>query len=89
MPTPAPVAQLLGCLSRTIPVQAIQAALAQTGKGERRRRSLPATLVVQLIICLGLVADAASRQVASPDRVERLLGPLDRGHVMISRVLTT
>ena len=63
MPAPAPVAQLLGCLSRTIPVQAIQVALAKTGKGERRRRSLPATLVVQLIICLGLVADAASRQV--------------------------
>jgi len=63
MPAPAPVAQLLGCLSRTVPVQAIQAALAKTGKGEHRRRSLPATLVMQLIICLGLVADAASRQV--------------------------
>jgi len=63
MPAALPVAQLLGCLSRTIPVQAIQAALAQTGKGERRRRSLPAALVVQLVICLGLVADVASRQV--------------------------
>jgi hypothetical protein len=63
MPAPVPVAQLLGCLCRTIPVQAIQIALAKTGKGERRRRSLPATLVVQLIICLGLVADVASRQV--------------------------
>jgi len=63
MPAPVPVTQLLGCLSRTIPVAAIQSALAETGKGERRRRALPAALVVQLVIGLGLVANAASRQV--------------------------
>lgn len=60
---PVPVAQLLSCFSQTIPPAAIQDALAKTGRGERRRRALPAALVVQLIICLGLVADAASRQV--------------------------
>jgi hypothetical protein len=58
-----PVAQLLSRFSQTVPLAAIQSALAKTGKGEQRRRALPAALVVQLIVCLGLVADAASRQV--------------------------
>ncbi|MCL5271349.1 MAG: transposase domain-containing protein [bacterium] len=63
MPAPVPVAQLFGCLSQTIPLAAIRAALTKTCKGERRRRALPAALVAQLVIGLGLVADAASRQV--------------------------
>jgi len=63
MPAPVAVAQLLGCLSQTIPLAAIRSALTKTGRGERRRRALPAALVVQLVIGLGLVADAASRQV--------------------------
>ena len=35
MPAPVPVAELLGCPSRTIPVKAIQTAVAKTDKGER------------------------------------------------------
>ena len=59
---PVAVAQLLCCFSQTVPVKRIQSALAKTGKGESRRRALPAALVVLRIVCLGLVADAASRQ---------------------------
>ena len=50
MPAPVAVAQLLGCLSQTIPLAAIRSALTKTGRGERRRRALPAALVVQLVI---------------------------------------
>jgi len=63
MPALVPAVELLACLSQSVPIKAIQWALAKTGKRERRRRALPAALVVQLVIGLGLVADAASRQV--------------------------
>lgn len=55
--------ELLGALSRLVPLEAIGEAIDRAGKRERRKRMLPAELVVQLIIALGLLADAASRQV--------------------------
>lgn len=48
---------------RAVPLPEIEAVLAHTGKTEKRRRSLPAALVVQLVICLCLLRDAASRAV--------------------------
>jgi hypothetical protein len=46
-----------------VPLRAIRTVLETTGKQGRRRRDLPSVLVVQLVICLGLLRDVASRQV--------------------------
>jgi Transposase DDE domain/Insertion element 4 transposase N-terminal len=62
MSVPAP-AELLRSFSQVVPLRAIGAAVQAAGKQGRRRRDLPAELVVQLVICLGLLRDAASRQV--------------------------
>lgn len=63
MPTPRFTPnQLLQALSQTIPPAAIETAVDQTGKRERRRRKPPSTLVVQLAIALGLLSDVARRQ---------------------------
>jgi hypothetical protein len=62
MSAPAP-AQLLRSFSQAVPSRAIQNALEITGKQSRRCRDLPSVLVVRLVICLGLLRDAASRQV--------------------------
>ena len=48
---------------RQFPLPEIHAALQATGKHEKRQRLLPAALVVQLVICLCLLRDAASRVV--------------------------
>jgi len=62
MSVPAP-AELLRSFSQVVPLRAIRTALETTGKQGQRRRALPSVLVVQLVICLGLLRDAASRQV--------------------------
>lgn len=62
MPAPAP-AELLRSFSQAVPLKAIRTALEITGKQGKRCRDLPSVLVVQLVICLGLLRDAASRQV--------------------------
>ena len=62
MPAPAP-AELLRSFSQAVPLRAIRTALEITGKQGKRCRDLPSVLVVQLVICLGLLRDAASRQV--------------------------
>ena len=62
MSAPA-AAQLLRSFSQVVPLGAIETALERAGKQGRRRRALPSVLVVQLVICLGLLRDAASRQV--------------------------
>jgi hypothetical protein len=56
-------AQLLRSFSQVVPLRTIRTALEATGKQGRRRRDLPSTLVVQLVVCLGLLRDVASRQV--------------------------
>ena len=56
-------AELLRSFSQVVPLKTIRSALEATGKQGRRQRDLPAVLVVQLVICLGLLRDVASRQV--------------------------
>jgi hypothetical protein len=57
------VQELLGAVSRSLPLEAIGQALEATGKQSQRKRKLPAELVVQWIVALGLVSNASSCQV--------------------------
>src|SRR5438045_41395 len=53
----------LGVLERARPEQAIDELVAATGAQERRRRRLPARLVVALVVALGLWARDGLRDV--------------------------
>src|SRR5689334_5566364 len=54
---------LLEALRLALPDRAIDEAIAATGAGERRRRLLPARLVVALVIAMGLWAREGLRDV--------------------------
>lgn len=77
MPTPDFSSdELLQALSQTVPCAAIEAALDQTGKRERRQRKLSSALVLQLVIALGLLVDQARRRVLAALRPPSPLEPL-------------
>jgi Insertion element 4 transposase N-terminal len=50
----------LGVLTTTVPAALIDAVLADTGRQSRRRRQLPARLVVYYVMALALYARAAA-----------------------------
>ena len=54
---------LLEALHRALPEQAIDEVVTATGAQERRRRRLPARLVVALVVALGLWARDGLRDV--------------------------
>lgn len=58
-----PPESCLSLLQSRFPHAEIRSVLEYTGKVEKRARLLPAALVVQLILCLCIVRDAASRSV--------------------------
>lgn len=68
--------ELLQALSQTVPSAAIEAALDKTGKREQRTRKLPSALVLQLVIALGLMVDAARRQILATLRPPSPQAPL-------------
>ena len=53
----------LGVLTATVPAGLIDAVLADTGRQSRRRRRLPARLVVYYVIALALYARASYGEV--------------------------
>jgi hypothetical protein len=77
MPTPSfSNDELIEALSQTIPSAALEAALDKTGKREQRVRRLPAALILQLVIALGLLVDMARRQVLATLRPPTPARPL-------------
>jgi len=63
MPAEAHVDKIVKFISQAIPSREIAQALERTGKQGWRVRDLPSEAVMQLVIMLGIVRDAASRQV--------------------------
>lgn len=63
MPAEAQINKIAKFVSQAVPSPEIARALERTGKQGRRKRDLPSEAVVQLVITLGIVRDAASRQV--------------------------
>lgn len=63
MPAEAHVNKIAKFISQAIPSREIARALERTGKQGRRVRDLPSEAVMQLAIMLGILRDAASRQV--------------------------
>jgi transposase IS4-like protein/DDE family transposase len=53
----------LGELTQQVPFEMVDAALAETGRGQRRVRDLPARVVVYLLLAGGLFAEVGYRQV--------------------------
>ena len=53
----------LGVLTARIPLEAVRAVLAQTGRASQRERALPAHVMVYYAIALALYADVATREV--------------------------
>ena len=89
---------VLAALQQAIPDEAIDAVIAETGTQERRKRRLPARLVVAFVLVLGLWAreglvavlcnlvDGLREQDPSPLRRVGLApgpGPLDPGSVVV------
>jgi len=67
----------LGVLTKTFPLESIQAALGGTGKASVRHRDLPAHVVVYYVIALALFMQSSYREVLRCllEGVQWLLGP--------------
>jgi hypothetical protein len=67
----------LGVLTKTFPLESIQAALGGTGKASVRNRDLPAHVVVYYVIALALFMQSSYREVLRCllEGVQWLLGP--------------
>lgn len=68
----------LGVLNEKIPILAVRAALASTGKVSRRQRDLPAHVVVYYVIAMALYMEVSTREVLRCllEAVRWLAGPL-------------
>jgi hypothetical protein len=73
----------LGVVTKTIPLEQIQACLAATGKQSIRQRDLPAAVVVYYVIALALYMQVSYREVLRCllEGLQWLLGPSATVHV--------
>jgi hypothetical protein len=53
----------IGVLTRVFPPELVDAVVAQAGRGERRRRLLPARVVVYYVLAMALFSDASYEEV--------------------------
>ena len=67
----------LGVVARAFPKEKVEAALNECGKAGRRRRDLPAQVVVYYVIALALYMNVSSREVLRCllEGVKWVLGP--------------
>lgn len=65
LPSPPPITDriALGALTHTFPPELVDRVVEQTGRGEQRRRLLPARVVVYFVLALALYSQAAYEEV--------------------------
>ncbi len=56
----------LGVLTEAFPLETVQAILAATGREGKRKRLLPASMMVYYVIALGLFVGVGCREVLRP-----------------------